>query len=195
MVGENRRLVHYQPMDFSSWPVQISSIKWQSDSNFNPLAISRWTKKCPGNVVNLFCELLDFSRKKYSNTGRYPGNGNRYPPGHEHGYLSACMYWGMQVRASKMNGNLLRGDASILRSSAECFASVLRHSAPTAPRLLTFTFCLACLARRADSLHNLLLTKLHRSIIYVHYFTCSHCVESRHLLLVVLRTFCKAETS
>ena len=25
MVKENRRLVHYQPMDFSSWPVQISN--------------------------------------------------------------------------------------------------------------------------------------------------------------------------
>jgi hypothetical protein len=25
MVGENRRLVHYQPMDFPSWPVQISN--------------------------------------------------------------------------------------------------------------------------------------------------------------------------
>jgi hypothetical protein len=25
MVGENRRLVHYQPMDFLSWPVQISN--------------------------------------------------------------------------------------------------------------------------------------------------------------------------
>ena len=25
MVGENRRLVHYQPMDFYSWPVQISN--------------------------------------------------------------------------------------------------------------------------------------------------------------------------
>ena len=25
MVGENRRLVHYQPMDFPSWPIQISN--------------------------------------------------------------------------------------------------------------------------------------------------------------------------
>jgi hypothetical protein len=25
MVGENRRLVHYQPMDFPSWSVQISN--------------------------------------------------------------------------------------------------------------------------------------------------------------------------
>ena len=33
--------------------------------------------------------LLDFSRQKYSNTGRYPGNGNRYPLGHEHGYQAS----------------------------------------------------------------------------------------------------------
>ena len=43
------------------------------------------------------------------------------PPGHEHGYMSACMYWGMHVMPSKMNDNLLRGGASILR----CSASVL----------------------------------------------------------------------
>ena len=75
---------------------------------------------------------------------------------------------------------------TMLRASA----SILRHSAPTAPRLMIFTFCSSCLARRADSLHNLPLTKLHRSIKFVHSFTCSHCVGSRHLLLVVLRTFC-----
>ena len=56
------------------------------------------------------------------------GNGNRYPPGHEHVYLSACMYWGMHVRASKMNGNLLCSGASssaapqsaLPQSSAQC---------------------------------------------------------------------------
>ena len=42
--------------------------------------------KCPENIANLSCELPDFSQKKYSNTGRYLGNGNLYPPGHEHGY-------------------------------------------------------------------------------------------------------------
>ena len=97
-----------------------------------------------------------------------------------------------------MYGTLLRGRASILRYSAECSAFVLRpmrasppppssaictvlrasasvlcHSAPTTPRFLTFTFCLSCLERRADSLHNLLLTKLHQSIKFVHSFTCS----------------------
>ena len=45
----------------------------------------------------------------------------------QHGYLSASRYRGMQVRASKMNGNLLHGRASILRCSAKCSASVLRH--------------------------------------------------------------------
>ena len=80
---------------------------------------------------------------------------------------------------------------TMLRASA----SVLRHSAPTAPRLLTFTFCLSCLMRRANSLHNLLLTKLHRSIRFVHSFTCLYRVGSRHLLIVVLCTFCKLETS
>jgi hypothetical protein len=35
------------------------------------------------------------ARKKYSNIGRYPGKGNRYPPGHEHGYhagIEGCMF-------------------------------------------------------------------------------------------------------
>ena len=153
--------------------------------------------------------VIGFNRKKYSTVGRDPGNGNRYPLGHEHGYKSASNYREMQVRALKMNGNLLRDGASILRpmrasppppSSAICTmlrssTSVLRHSAPTAPRPLTFTFCSSCLARRAYCLHNLLLTKLHRSIKYVHSFTGLHRVGSRHLLLVVLRTFCKVETS
>jgi hypothetical protein len=87
MVGESRRLVHYQPMDFSSWLVQI--FNHRMDCNFNPPAISRWTKKCPGNVADSFCELPDFIRKKYSNIGRYPRHDNRYPPGHEHEY-HAC---------------------------------------------------------------------------------------------------------
>ena len=45
---------------------------WQSDCNFNPPAISRWTRKCPGNVADSSCELLDFSRKKYSNFKYWP---------------------------------------------------------------------------------------------------------------------------
>ena len=60
------------------------TIGWQSACNFNPPAISRWTRKCPRIVAYSSCELLDFSRKKYSNIGQQ-GNGNRYPPGHEHG--------------------------------------------------------------------------------------------------------------
>ena len=74
---------------------KFPTIGWQSDCNFNPPAISRWTRKCPGNVADSSCELPDFSRKKYSNTGRYPGNGNRYPPGHEHGYqagIEGCRF-------------------------------------------------------------------------------------------------------
>ena len=142
-------------------------------------------RKIPKNVADPSCELLDFNRNKYSNIGQYPGNDNRYPPSHEHGYMSAGMNRGMHVRASKMNGNLLCGGASILRCSAavprnlhsaRASASVLRS---IAPRLLTFTFCSSCLGRRADSLHNLLLTKLHWSIRYVHSFTCSHRVGSR----------------
>ena len=97
MVGENRRLV-------ISWWIsrhgrsKFPTIGWQSDPKFNPPAISRCTRKCPGNVVDSSCELLDFNRKKYTNIGRYPGNGNQYPPGHEHGYLSAggiegCTSW------------------------------------------------------------------------------------------------------
>jgi hypothetical protein len=81
-------------MDFPSWPVQIS-IRWQSNCNFNPLAISRWIRKCPENVADSPCELPDFSWKKYSNNGRYPGNSNQYPPGHEHGYqagIEGCMF-------------------------------------------------------------------------------------------------------
>jgi hypothetical protein len=95
MVGENRRLVHYHAMDFPSRPVQIPTIGWQSDCNFNPPAISRWSRKCLGNAVDSSCELPDFNRKKYSNIGRYPGKGNRYPPGHEHGYhagIEGCMF-------------------------------------------------------------------------------------------------------
>jgi hypothetical protein len=52
-------------------------------------------EKSPGNVADSSCELLEFSRKKYSNTGQYPGNGNRYPPGHEHGYqagIEGCKF-------------------------------------------------------------------------------------------------------
>jgi hypothetical protein len=51
----------------------------------NPIVISILRQlgdgpgKCPGNVDDSSCELPDFSRKKYSNIGRYP-------PGHEHGY-------------------------------------------------------------------------------------------------------------
>jgi hypothetical protein len=95
MVGENRRLVHYQPMDFPSWPVQISNHRMAIRLNFNSPAISWWTKKCHGNVADSSCELPDFNRKKYSNTSRYPGNGNRYPPGHEHGYhagIKGCRF-------------------------------------------------------------------------------------------------------
>ena len=55
-------------------------------------------QKCPGNVVDSSCELLYFSYNKYLDIGRYPGNGNRYPPGHEHGKLSAGTYRGVQVR-------------------------------------------------------------------------------------------------
>ena len=74
------------------------------------------------------------------------------------------------------------------RSSAICTmlrssASVLRHSAPIAPRLLTFTFGSTCLARRADSLHNLLLTKLHSSITYVHSFKILHSDCAPHLVI------------
>ena len=103
---------------------KFPTIGWQSDCNLNPPAISRWTKKCPGNVADSSCELLDFSRKKYSHTSRYAGNGNRYPPCHEHGYLSAGRYRGMQVKVSKMNSNLLRGGASILSCSVECSRSL-----------------------------------------------------------------------
>ena len=63
-------------MDFPSKPVQISTIGWQSDCNFNHPAISRWTIKHPENVADSSCELLDLSQKKYSNIGRYPGNFN-----------------------------------------------------------------------------------------------------------------------
>ena len=122
MARENQCLMYYQPMDFSHGRSKFSTIGWQSDCNFNPPAISRWTRKCPGNVADSSCELLDFSRKKHSNTRWYPRNDNRYPLGHEHGYLSACMCWGMQVKAFKMNGNLLFGGASVLRCSAECSA-------------------------------------------------------------------------
>ena len=113
-------------MDFPHGQAKFPDIGWQSDCNFNPPAISQWTRKCLKNVADSSCELMDFSRREYSNIGRHPGNGNQYPPGHEHGYLSASMYRGMQVRASKMNGNLLCGGASILRCSAECSASFLR---------------------------------------------------------------------
>ena len=147
MVGENWRLVYYQPMDFPHGQSKIPTIGWQSECNFNPPAISQWTRKCPGSVDVSSCDLLDFSHKRYSNTGRYPGNGNRYPPGHEHGYLSACMYRGMHVKALNMNGNLLRGGASTLHCSAKCSASVLRnlHSAPRwrlHPPLLRRVLCL-----------------------------------------------------
>jgi hypothetical protein len=81
---------HESPaMDFPSWLVHNSNHRI-ADCNFNPPAISRWTRKCPGNVADSSCELPDFSWKKYSNIGRCPGNGNRYPPGHEHGY-QACI--------------------------------------------------------------------------------------------------------
>ena len=97
----------------------FQTIGWQSDCNFNPPAISRWTIKCPENVADSSCELLDSSRKKFLNIGWYP-------PGHEHGYLSAGKYWGMHVRVLKMNGNLLYGGASIHCCFAQRSASVLR---------------------------------------------------------------------
>ena len=68
------------------FPLMAGSNLQPSDCDFNLAAISRWTRKCLGSVADSSCELPDFSRKKYSNTSRYPGNGNRYPPGHEHGY-------------------------------------------------------------------------------------------------------------
>jgi hypothetical protein len=74
---------------------KFSTIGWQSNCNFNPPAISQWTRKCPRNVVDSSCELPDFSRKKYSNTSQYLGNGNRYPSGHEHGYqadIEGCRF-------------------------------------------------------------------------------------------------------
>ena len=93
--GENRRrrLVHYQPLD--GFPLMAGSNLQPSDCDFNPAAISRWTRKCLGSVADSSCELPDFSRKKYSNTGRYPGNDNRYPLGHEHGYeagIEGCRF-------------------------------------------------------------------------------------------------------
>ena len=96
MVGENRRLVHISRWISHHGQSKFPTIGWQSDFNFNPPAISRWTRKCPGNVANSSCELLDFSRKKYPNNGQYPGNGKQYPPGHEHGNLSAGRSRGCQ---------------------------------------------------------------------------------------------------
>ena len=53
----------------------------------NPIVMSIFQQLADGpkNVVDSSCELPDFSRKKYSNTGRYLGSGNQYPPDHEHG--------------------------------------------------------------------------------------------------------------
>ena len=97
-------------MDFPSWPFHIS-IAWQSDCNFNPLAISQWTRKCPGNVAGSSCELPDFNWKKYSNTSRYLGNGNRYPPGHEHGYqagIEGCKFAPPNFQLKKFKRSTIR---------------------------------------------------------------------------------------
>jgi hypothetical protein len=61
-------------------------------SDGNPIVISilrqlaNGPENVPQNVADPSRELPDFSRNKYSNTGRYPRNGNRYHAGHEHGY-------------------------------------------------------------------------------------------------------------
>ena len=49
MVGENRRLVHYQQMISPHGRSKFPTIRWQSDCNFNPPGISRWTIKMSWN--------------------------------------------------------------------------------------------------------------------------------------------------
>jgi hypothetical protein len=52
MVGENRRLVHYQPMDFPSWPVAGPNFQ-SSDDNPTVIPILRQLADGPENVPEM----------------------------------------------------------------------------------------------------------------------------------------------